>query len=284
MNLLSPVKTSPLPASIEILPKLVPSAEVLKALLPAGTRVYLTDISTTGIDDEMVSAARKVHEAACQPIPHLAARRFKSPEALERKLAMLAHNAGVTDVLVVAGSVKASQGPYVSSLDLLRTGLLDRFGIAEFAVAGHPEGTPDFAETVAMQALRDKQEFAKLSNARMRIVTQFGFNPKTTLAWVNNLKVADIEVPVHVGVAGPAKLTTIIKYAALCGVTSSVSMLTKRTSGMISLAMGYKPDTIVKPVETALVTGKASLISQMHVFPFGGLDDAASWLRKRGSW
>jgi len=231
-----------------------------------------------------VSAARKLRDANCQPIPHLAARRFKSRDALERKLAMLTQNAGVTDVLVIGGSVNPPRGPYASSMDLLQTGLLDRFGIVDFAVAGHPEGTPDFAQTVALQALHDKQEFAKFAKARMRIVTQFGFNSTKTLAWADNLKVAGIEVPVHVGVAGPAKLTTIIKYAALCGVTSSVSMMTKRASGMISLATGYKPDTVVMPVESALVTHKESLISQMHVFPFGGLDGAAAWLRKRGSW
>jgi methylenetetrahydrofolate reductase (NADPH) len=267
-----------------MLPKQIPSTEVLKALLPVGTCVYLTDISTTEVDDNMVSAARKLRDANCQPIPHLAARRFRSRDALEQKLAMLTQNAGVTDVLVIAGSVNVPRGPYGSSMDLLRTGLLDRFGIADFAVAGHPEGAPDFAETVAMQALYDKQEYAKHANARMRIVTQFGFDSAKTLAWADNLRVAGIEVPVHLGVAGPAKLTTIVKYAALCGVGNSVSMLTKRASGLISLATGYQPDTVVKPVERALTINNASLISQMHIFPFGGLDGAAAWLRKRGSW
>lgn len=279
-----PIKTTPLPASIEMLPQQTPSAEVLKTLLPAGTCVYLTDISTNEIDDNMVSAARKLRDANCHPIPHLAARRFESGDALERKLAMLTQFAGVTDVLIIAGDVKVPRGPYTSSMDLLRTGLLDRYGIADFAVSGHPEGTPDFAETVAIQALHDKQEFAKLANARMRIVTQFGFNSAKTLAWAHNLKVGGIEVPIHVGVAGPAKLTTIVKYAALCGVGNSVSMLTKRAPGLISLATGYQPDAIVKPLERAMSLSHSSLISQIHIFPFGGIDGAAAWLRKRGSW
>ena len=87
--------------------------------------------------------------------------------------------AGVTDVLVIGGGADRLQGEIHSTMQVLETGLLDAHGITEIGVAGHPEGTPDFSDEVAEIALRLKKEFAERTGARMRIVTQFGFDPET---------------------------------------------------------------------------------------------------------
>ncbi len=275
---------SPLPASIEILPKQIPKGDELRSLLPAGTRVYLTDIGTVGTDPEMLVAARRLQDLGCIPVPHLAARRIKSREALETRIAELAEHAGVNDVLVIGGGIAAPVGPYASTIDILETGLLDRFGIRHVAVAGHPEGSPDFTEASAIGALRQKQAFAERTGARLRIVTQFGFDPIRALAWAADLATIGIHVPVHIGVAGPAKFATLIKYATLCGVGNSLSMLKRNAGNLMSIATGYTPETFVMPIEEQLAALAQPTISQMHIFPFGGLERASSWLRKRGSW
>lgn len=274
----------PLLASIEILPRQIPSRYQLALWLPAGTRVYLADIGGPGSDAEMLVAAQRVREIGCIPVPHLAARRISSQQALETRLGQLAEQAGVDDVLVVGGGIARPLGPYASAMDLLETGLFDRFGIKDIAVAGHPEGSPDFTETFAIDALRQKQNFADRTGARLRIVTQFGFAPARVVAWAEALAKIGVDAPVHVGVAGPAKVATLIKYARLCGVGNSLSMLQISAGNLLSLTTGYSPEAFVTPIEEQLSAPARPVIAQMHIFPFGGLEQASSWLRRRGSW
>ncbi|RUM05654.1 methylenetetrahydrofolate reductase [Rhizobium chutanense] len=276
-------ETPVLPASIEMLPKQVPMVSEIATLLPAGVRVYLTDIGSDEADAQMLTAARRLRDAGCIPVPHLAARRIASWTALEQRIGRLAEEAGVTDVLVIAGGVKSPTGPFESSMDLLETGLLDRFGITDLAIAGHPEGSPDFSEAIAMKALHQKREFAERTDARLRIVTQFGFDAEKTLAWAEGLQNLGIGIPIHIGAAGPAKITTLIKYGSLCGIGNSLSLLTRHSGNFLTLATGYSPEIFVAPIERYPLA-KQSLISHIHVFPFGGLDKASAWLRKRGSW
>lgn len=275
---------TPLSASIELLPKQVLETDQLARLLPQGTRVYLGDIGSSGTPAEMLIAARRLKDAGCLPVPHLAARRIESREALESRVGRLAEEAGVDDVLVIGGGVPRPRGPYADTMSLLETSVLDRFGIRDLAVAGHPEGSPDFSEEAALKYLEDKRVFADRTGARLRIVTQFGFDPMGVMAWVDHLASIGIDVPVHVGVAGPASVATLIKYAALCGVGNSVSMLKKATGNALSLATGHSPETFVSPLERSLASQPNQQIAQMHVYPFGGLERASRWLRERTSW
>lgn len=279
-----PVIDRPLPASIEILPRQIPARDELAALLPAGTRVYLTDIGGPNSEAEMLVAAERLNEIGCIPVPHLAARRIGSQQALARRLGQLVEYAGVDDVLVIGGGIAEPLGPYASAMDLLDTGILDRFGIKDIAVAGHPEGSPDFTETFAVDALRQKQAFADRTGARLRIVTQFGFDPARTTAWVEALAKNGVNAPVHIGVAGPAKVATLIKYARLCGVGNSLAMLQRSAGNLLSLTSGYSPEAFVGLVEEQLSSSARPATAQMHIFPFGGLELASNWLRQRGSW
>ncbi len=278
------VVAAPLPASIEILPKQAPSRDKLGMLLPTGTRVYLTDIGAPGANEEMLVTARILQDIGCIPVPHLAARRVRSREKLETHIAGLTEHAGVKDVLVIGGDVSKASGPYASTMALLETGLLDRFGIKDIAVAGHPESPLGFTETSAIELLKQKKAFADRTGAHLRIVTQFGFDPARAMAWSENLREIGIDVPVHIGVAGPAKLATLIKYATRCGVGNSFTFLKKRADNIFSLATRYSPEMYVVPIEQQLSTLTRPAISQIHIFPFGGLETASDWLRSRGSW
>lgn len=279
-----PAVSRPLPASIELLPRQVLTNDRLATLLPLGTRVYLGDIGTPERDTEMLAAARRLKDVRCLPVPHLAARRIKSRDALEMRIGRLADEAGVDDVLVIGGGVAKPLGPFENSLSLLESGILDRFGIKDFAVARHPEGSPDFSDAVALDALARKKSFADRTGARLRIVTQFSFDHARVMAWADQLLSLGIDTLVHIGVAGPASIATLIRYAALCGVCNSVSMLKKNADSVLSLASGHSSDTFVTPIEQRTAKGFGQRIPQIHVFPFGGLDKTSSWLRRRGSW
>ena len=151
-------------------------------------------------------------------------------------------------------------------------------------VAGHPEGSPDFTDEVALQALKLKKAFAERTDANMRIVTQFGFDADGFINWADGLAAEGIDLPVHLGVSGPAKLTTLVKFAAMCGVGNSIQFLKKRAAAVTTLISGFDPEVVVKPIEKHALSNDQSPIKLIHVFPFGGMKKSAEWLKERGSW
>ena len=100
-------------------------------------------------------------------------------------------------------------------------GAFDRHGFRRLHVAGHPEGNRDIdgdGSTRALDAaLAWKQAFAERTGAQMAIVTQFAFDAGPVIAWAERLR-DGIGLPIHVGVAGPAKLRTLLRYGYACGV------------------------------------------------------------------
>jgi len=272
-----------IPASIEISPKQALESPDLQRLFPAQTRVYITDVGTDSAET-ITSGARRVKDFGYVAVPHFASRRLTTRVALEHRIKMLSEEAGVNDVLVIGGGLEQQAGEFGSTMEVLETGLFDRYGIKQMGVAGHPEGSPDFDIATAEQALRCKQAFAERSDAELRIVTQFGFDAAGFIQWAEQLAANGINLPVHLGVAGPAKLTTLVKFAAMCGVGNSIRFIKKRASAITTLVTGFNPDEVVNPIERHALDNPGGGVKQIHVFPFGGVKKSAEWLRHRGSW
>jgi len=271
-------------ASIEVSPKQAVENADLPGLFPAGTRVYITDVGTD-TSQTLVAAAKRVNELGYVPVPHFASRRLSTKSALEERIRRMTGEAGVTDALIIGGGLEKPAGEFASTMEVLETGYFDKYGVTHMGVAGHPEGSPEFSEEVAIEALRLKKSFANRSDMQMRIVTQFGFDAAVFIKWADALAEHNIDFPIHLGVAGPAKITTLIKYAAMCGVGNSLAFLKKRSSAILSLAIGFSPDEMVNPIENHVKSrGKETPIKQIHVFPFGGIKKSSQWLTERGTW
>ncbi|MHB2264649.1 methylenetetrahydrofolate reductase [Aliihoeflea sp. PC F10.4] len=270
-------------ASIEVAPTQALESADLPGLFPQGTHVYITDIGND-TTDALVAAARRVRDLGYRPVPHFASRRLTTRAALEDRVRRTAAEAGVTDVLVIGGGLDKPAGEFTSTMDVLNTGFFEANGITDIGIAGHPEGSPDFSEAVAIDALRQKQAFGERTGINMRIVTQFGFDAAKFIAWAEGLKAQGIDMPVHLGVAGPAKITTLIKFAAMCGVGNSISFLKKNALSLTALATSHSPEGMVGPIESHVTATPGSAIAQIHVFPFGGIKKSAEWLVERGSW
>lgn len=271
-----------IPASIEATPRQVIDAGGLHSLFPRGTSVYLTDVG--GPFGEMAVAARRLAAAGFRPVPHFAARRIASRTELLSRLEVLTGESGVDDVMVIAGSVDRPAGPYACSMDVLRTGLFEAHKIRRIGIAGHPEGSPDIPMGAVAQAVAEKNAYDQTSTAELRIVTQFGFDASRYIAWAGALAEQGNRLPIHVGVAGPAKIATLLRYAAICGVGASVDFLKRRGSSLVALATSYSPEAVVGPMEDYVASRPNGPIRQIHVFPFGGLRASSEWLAKRGSW
>ncbi len=270
-------------ASIEVAPRQAIESTDLPDLFPQGTDVYITDIGTDP-SRKLVDAAKSLRAMGYEPVPHFASRRLTTRAALEERIKMMSEEAGIKNVLVIGGGLERQAGDFSSTMEVLETGFFDKYGIDRIGVAGHPEGSPEFSEEVALQALRLKKSFAERSDAQLRIVTQFGFDARKFIAWADGLKQQGIDLPVHLGVAGPAKITTLIKYAAMCGVGNSISFLKKNALSLTTLATSHSPETVVGPIEQHVLDSKTTPIRQIHVFAFGGLKKTSEWLEDRGSW
>ncbi|KAB2849402.1 MAG: methylenetetrahydrofolate reductase [Hyphomicrobiaceae bacterium] len=280
-------QTSPpnrLPVSIEVAPRALIAAGDISGLIPKGTAVYIVDMeSTIHTNAEIAAAASTIRKAGAVPVPHIAARRLLGLATLEERLKRLSSEAGVTDVLVIGGGAREPQGPFASSMDVLSSGLLDRYGVKRIGIAGHPEGSPDITPEQIETALAQKIEFGKRTNAEMRIVTQFGFDTDRLFKWAAGLQAAGVSLPIHAGIAGPASIASLLKFAVLCGVKASTEFLSRKGSAIATLLTGYDPEHMAAEIEArAGLPGDA--IAALHIFPFGGIKKASEWLRRRGSW
>ena len=269
------------PYSIEVTPKTAAKINDFSKLLPAGTRVYVAHIAGTSIAD-MVATAGRLRRDGFAVMPHFPARSIPDIATLERWIELYRNEADVTEALLLGGGETRPVGTIGSSIQLLESGLFDRHGFKRLHVAGHPEGSrdidPDGTTRNVDSALKWKSDFSRLTDAKMAIVTQFGFEPAVITTWAQRIAEAGVTLPIHVGIAGPAKLQTLIKFAISCGAGPSLKVLQKRALDVARLLMPYEPTEMVDALTAHVATNPASLISQLHLFPLGGIEPAARWV------
>jgi len=266
--------------SIEVMPRTAAKVADFRALLPAGTRIYLAHIDGTPFDD-MLATARRLSQQGFAVMPHFPARLIRDRTTLAEWIDRYRQEAGIDQALVLAGGISQPQGAFDNSMELLDTGLFDDF--ARIHVAGHPEGNrdvaPDGAQAVLLDALRWKQDFARRKGLEMAIVTQFCFESRPVINWADSLTKAGIALPVHIGVAGPAKLQTLIRFAIACGVGPSLRVLQKRARDVRKLLLPFAPDDFLNDIAAHKATHPEFNISRVHFFPLGGIKAATEWAR-----
>jgi methylenetetrahydrofolate reductase (NADPH) len=267
-------------ASIEVMPRTAAKIDSFAAILPAGTRVYVAHIDGTPID-EMVATVRRLGDEGFAAMPHVPAR-IIADRAMLRDWLTRYREAGADQALVLAGGVPGVAGEFASSMDLLRTGLFQDLGFTRLHVAGHPEGNKDIdpaggtAEVDA--ALRWKQDFARDTGVQMAIATQFAFEAGPVIAWAERLAAMGIALPIHLGVAGPTKLQTLIKFAIACGVGPSLAVLQKRAMDLTKLLVPFAPTELLGEIAAYKAAHPESLLERIHLFPLGGINASADWL------
>jgi methylenetetrahydrofolate reductase (NADPH) len=203
---------------------------------------------------------------------------MKSQEALDDFLARARGEAGVTRILLIAGDVATARGPFKSALDVCASGLIEAHGIASVSVAGHPEGHPFLKLPDAQKALGSWRDWGRQTGIRVDVVTQFCFESAPILQWIAELDRAGIDLPVIVGLAGPATPATLTKFALRCGIGNSMRALRAQIGRFGRLLTDTGPDEVVRGLCDAPAAATAP-IAGFHLFPFGGLRKAGDWLR-----
>ena len=269
--------------SLEVMPRTAEKVEDFRDLLPKGTRVYIAHIDGTPIEDMVATAARLAREG--YPVmPHFPARIIADRATLADWIARYRGEAGVDQALLLAGGVAAPVGDFHSSMQLMESGLFGDF--RRLHVAGHPEGNrdidPDGSDRVVMEALRWKQRFSETTDAQMALATQFCFEAAPVIAWADRLAAEGIRLPIHIGIAGPAKLQTLLKFAIACGVGPSLRVLQKRAKDVTKLVLPFEPTEVVADLARHKAANPGFLVERVHIFPLGGIKTSAEWVRQHG--
>jgi methylenetetrahydrofolate reductase (NADPH) len=242
----------------------------------AGTDVTITFLPGDNYRHN-VETAVALRRAGFNPVPHIAAREIASREALDDFLLRARVEADVGRVLLIAGDVLAAKGPFRSSRDVAASGLLSARGIAHVSVAGHPEGHPYLDDASTFKQLQAWRDWGRETDIHVDVVTQFCFESAPILKLLGELLAREIDLPVIVGLAGPATPATLTKFALRCGIGNSMRSLRGQIGRFGRLLIDTGPDEVMRGLQSAPYAATAS-IAGFHLFPFGGLRKAGDWL------
>ena len=264
--------------SIEFTPSKKTKIEDFRRILPIGTTVNVTAIP--GADPALMTAT--VQQLATQemnPVPHIAARGLASISVLENMLASY-REVDVTEILLIAGGYQSPVGDFKSAIEVLETGLLQQVGIRKIGVAGHPEGSPDIPETELKKALKQKNQFAQEAGIAMYLETQFCFDAQAIVRWESEIRADGNQLPIRVGLAGPAQLKTLLHFALISGVGPSLQFLKKQARHVTKLLSVQDPYDLIADLAPHVNQHSPSQLQSLHFYSFGDFSQTARFAHK----
>ncbi|MFO1034553.1 MAG: methylenetetrahydrofolate reductase [Hyphomicrobiales bacterium] len=269
-------------ATIEVTGKQIEKFPLLKEHFPAGSQVFIALIEAQDVAAQ-IAAAAELRRMGFDPIPHVPARFVRDEADLEARLAAFRDQAAVTTVLALGGGAPEPIGKFDAAIQLMKTGLFQKAGIRRVGMAGHPEGNPDITkkhgEDALMQALTEKYAWLKAEGLEGFIATQFLFEAGPVALWAKSLRDAGINLPINVGIPGPATIKTLVKYAAMCGVGNSARFIRKQALNITKLLTVSEPTDFVQQLAVLHFDKPELNIAAPHLYPFGGFDKLFGWLK-----
>ena len=221
--------------------------------LPKVKDVYITMLP--GDDFKKVaSKALELIKSGFNPVPHFPARSIKGLSDL-KDYVKICKDGGVKQALVIGGGAQPV-GDFNCSLQLLETGLFEGFKVG---IAGHPDGSPDISESDLEKAMKNKMPYADY------IVTQWLLDYQSIASFISKQT-----LPVHVGITGPLKISSLLKFASIVGAKNSLNFLKSNASKAVDLLKPRDPNELIENLKTAT--------DNFHIYTFGGLKETNKWL------
>jgi len=224
--------------------------------LPKVKNVYITLLPGEDFR-QVVNKAKELTNLGFNPVPHFPARSIKNLNNLKDYVKRCKDD-GVKQALVIGGSAQPI-GDFHCSLQLLETGLFEGFKIG---IAGHPDGSPDISDSDLEKAMRNKKPYADY------IVTQWLMEPEPIIKFVSKQT-----IPVHVGITGPMKISTLLKFANTVGAKNSINFIKSNLGKTFDLLRPKDPNDLIEKVK--------SVTNNFHIYTFGGLKETSTWLMKK---
>jgi methylenetetrahydrofolate reductase (NADPH) len=261
-------------ASVEIASTDLAEAEAAAALLPPGTAAYLPWLPNAS-PEELIESSRRLRALGLHPVPHIAARRLRSQEEARTLMQALAQEADVDSVLLIAGDLPQSAGPFDSALSLIESGLPRDAGLTRVGIAGYPEGHPRISADTLRGQLLAKLELLRAMDIEGSVVSQFCFDAPAIARWHRSLRADGVTVPIRIGLAGPARLRKLLAMGLRCGIGNSMRALKGKSGVAGALLSTQGPDELLRELASAQVLDDTT---RLHFFAFGGALVTARWL------
>ena len=225
------------------------------SVLPKVQDVYITMLPGNDFRD-VANKAKELVQNGFNPVPHFPARSIKNLNDLKDYVSMC-KDFGVKQALVIGGSAEPI-GDYHCSLQILESGLFEGWKIG---IAGHPDGSPDISDSDLEKAMKDKKPFADY------IVTQWLLDSQSIAKFISKQT-----LPVHVGITGPLKISSLLKFASIVGAKNSLNFLKSNATKAVDLLRPKDPNDLIENLN--------KLTENFHIYTFGGLKETNKWLEE----
>lgn len=262
------------PPRFEVLP-LPGITDTAPEHLPAEATVTVTASPRRGMR-ATVDTAVSLALQGMYVVPHLSARLIANEAALSSMLDTLT-NSGVEEVFVIGGDATEPLGEYTSAVDLLP--VIDRWGHGlRIGIAGYPEAHPLIEDDVVIQAMWDKRQYADY------IVSQMCFDARAVLTWARRLRHRGVDLPILVGIPGPATASKLLKIGTKVGVGESTRVLRKHRGGLRHLAspLPWRPNQLLQDLAPGFADPDYGL-QGLHIYTFNDVAAAGSWWQETSS-
>jgi len=221
--------------------------------LPKVKDVYITMLPGNDYR-EVANKAVELAKFGFNPVPHFPARSIKTLSEL-KDFVNRCKDGGVKQALVIGGSAQPV-GDFHCSLQLLETGLFEGWKIG---IAGHPDGSPDISDKDLEKAMIDKKPYADY------IITQWSLDVKPIAAFLSKQT-----LPVRVGITGPLKISSLLKFANIVGAKNTINFLKSNVTKALDLLKPRDPNDIIEQLKDSA--------DNFHIYTFGGLKETNKWL------
>ena len=144
-------------------------------------------------------------------------------------------------------------------------------------IGGHPEGHPNNTPAELWDWMERKLAAIRARGMVPLVVTQFAFDDDAIVAWVKEMRTRGIDVPVRLGVPGPAGIKRLLGFAKRCGVGASASVMKKYGISLTNLIGSAGPDKLVDSLDRKLSDEEHGRV-RLHFYPFGALTASAEWI------
>ena len=225
------------------------------SVLPKVKDIYITMLPGNDFRD-VANKAKELVQNGFNPVPHFPARSIKNLNELKDYVSMC-KDFGVKQALVIGGSTEPT-GDYHCSLQILESGLFEGWTIG---IAGHPDGSPDISDSDLEKAMKDKMPFADY------IVTQWLLDSQSIAKFISKQT-----LPVHVGITGPLKISSLLKFASIVGAKNSLNFLKSNATKAVDLLKPKDPNDLIENLKT--------LTENFHIYTFGGFKETNKWLEE----
>jgi methylenetetrahydrofolate reductase (NADPH) len=112
---------------------------------------------------------------------------------------------------------------------------------------------------------------------KLYIETQFCFEAPIVLDWEKRVRAAGNELPIRIGIPGPATIKTLFRFAQISGIGPSMRFISKQARNVAKLMTVQSPHMLLSDLAYGMASDPDCLIEHFHFYPFGGFGKTAAY-------